>query len=211
MIAIRASVTRCLHGISPDANSDVTHLKLWESCVDSKARYEFLRGFAKLQSFTYLHAYTYETPLDAFLIRSSLLAHCKGKLQNLTLLSPCCRFISFMGSLKGFETLTELYTELCFVISARGGYNLQLNEHLPASLVRLKIYDCSGRGKFEYEKVIGSVQYAKEYRLQRLKWLIFGGTKVECSQETVDWRLAKTCSNEGITLIFFLYAPKSGD
>lgn len=211
MTAIRAYGTSCLHEISTEMNSNVTHLKFWESLVDSKALYELLRGFAKLQSFTYSHAYSYETRLDAFLIRSSLLAHCKGTLRSLTLLSPCCRSISFMGSLKGFETLTELYTEWCFLIQAGDGYSLQLNEYLPASLVRLKIHDCSGRAKAEYEKVIRSAQYAKEHRLQKFKWLVFGGTKVACSLETVDWRLGKTCSNMGITLIFSPYAPKSGD
>lgn len=211
MTAIRASGPRSLYEISPETNSDVTHLKLWESLVDSKVLYEFLRGFAKLQSFTYSHAYSHGTRLDAFLIRSSLLAHCKGTLRNLTLLSPCCSFMSSMGSLKGFETLTDLYTEWSFLIPTEEGYSPQLNEQLPASLVRLKIHDCFGRGKYEYDQVIWSVQYAKEHRLQKLKLLVFAGTKVGFSLETFDWHLAKECSIMGITLIFSPYAPKSGD
>ena len=87
----------------------------------------------------------------------------------------------------------------------------RLNRHLPASLVGLKIHDSKGREKSEYELVIKSAQYAKEHRLQKLKWLIFGGIRVGWSLETIDRGLRKTCLNMGITLIFPLYAPKSGD
>ena len=207
MTAMKPSGWACLHDVSPDTISNVTHLKLWESTVDSKALYEFLRGFPKLQSFT--HSQT--SGLDAFLIRASLLAHCKETLQNLTLLDDSWKCLSFMGSLRGFEALKELYTEWCFLGPVRNSYTIQLDEHLPASLVRLKIHDSVGRTKTEYERVIKSAQYAKEHRLQKFKWLIFGGTRVELSLETVDWSLRKTCLNMGITLIFSPYAPKSGD
>ena len=209
--AMKACGLDCLHEISPDTSSNVTHLKLWQSTVDSKGLYEFLRGFPKLQSFTYSHTDGPEPPPDAFLIRASLLAHCKATLQNLTLLEPRCRRTSFMGSLRGFEALKELCTECCFLGPMRSNYTLQLDEHLPASLVRLKIHDSKGRTKSEYERVIKSAQYAKEHRLQNFKWLVFGGTRVEWSLETVDWSLRKTCLNMGITLIFSPYAPKSGD
>ena len=204
----------CLGDIAPDMNSNVTHLKLWESFVDPKALYEFLGGFPKLQSFMYSYVERiYFTPYnDAFMIRSSLLAHCKTTLQSLTLLAPDCRHAPFMGSLKGFEALKEVYVEWPFLISetpnSRGP---QLNEHLPASLVWLKIHDNQGRAKLKYGKVIKSAQYAKEHRLQKLKWLIFGGIRVRLSLETVDRDLRKTCLNMGITLIFSPYAPKSGD
>ena len=209
--AMKACGIDCLHEISPDTSSNVTHLRLWQSIVDSKALYEFLRGFPNLQSFTYSHIDEPQTPPDAFLIRASLLAHCKATLQNLTLLDPRCSRTSFMGSLRGFEALKELYTEWCFLEPVRSSGALQLDEHLPASLVRLKIHDSRGRTKIAYERVIKSAQYAKEHRLQNFKWLVFGGTRVEWSLETVDWSLRKTCLNMGITLIFSPYAPKSGD
>ena len=203
-----------LHDIYPDKSSNVTHLKLWQSTVDSKGLYEFLRGFPKLQSFTYSHTAVSDRlvpPPDAFLIRSSLLAHCKATLQKLTLLDPGCTRTSFVGSLRGFEVLKELYTEWCFLGPVGVSFTLQLNEHLPASLVRLKIHDNICRTKSEYERVIKSAQYAKEHHLQNLKWLVFGGIRVKWSLETVDRFLRRTCLNMGITLIFSPYAPKSGD
>ena len=209
--AMQACGTDCLHELSSDTSSNVTHLKLWESAADSKGLYEFLRGFPKLQSFTYSHINEGEPRADAFLIRASLLAHCKATLRNLTLLDPRCRRTSFMGSLRGFEALKELYTEWFFLRPVRSSVTLQLNEHLPASLIRLKIHDSRGRSKSEYERVIKSAQYAKEHHLQKFKWLVFGGTMVEWSLETVDRSLRKTCLNMGITLIFSPYAPKSGD
>ena len=211
--APRAKGMCCLDELSPDANSNVTHLKLWESCIDSKALHEFLRGFPKLQSLTYSFiGIVYECPHDAFLIRSSLLAHCKATLQSLTLLAPGCRNMSFMGSLRGFEALKEVYTEWsCFISQAPESRGPQLNDHLPVSLAWLKIHDSKGRTKPRYEKVIRSAQYAREHRLQKLKWLIFGGTRVQWTLETVDQGLKKTCSNMGINLIFSPYAPKSGD
>ena len=203
----------CLHELSPDTISNVTHLKLWESCIDSKALYEFLRGFPKLQSFTYSYDASYVAAShDAFLIRSSLLAHCKATLQSLTLLAPECRHMSFMGSLRDFETLKQVYTEWSYLISkASNSGGPRLNENLPASLVRLKIHDSKGREKSQYETIIKSAQYAKEHRLQKVKYLTFGGTRVGWSLETVDRGLKKTCSNMGITLTFSPYAPKSGD
>ncbi|CAD6578128.1 MAG: hypothetical protein ASARMPRED_008539 [Alectoria sarmentosa] len=211
--APRAKGMCCLDELSPDANSNVTHLKLWESCIESKGLHEFLRGFPKLQSLTYSFIDTvYGCPHDAFLIRSSLLAHCKATLQSLTLLAPGCRNMSFMGSLRGFEALKEVYTEWsCFINQAPESRGPQLNDHLPISLVWLKIHDSKGRTKPRYEKVIKSAQYAREHRLQKLKWLIFGGFRVQLTLETVDQGLKKTCLNMGINLIFSPYAPKSGD
>lgn len=216
LTAPKAFGTDCLHELSPDTNSGVTHLKLWESCIDAKPLHEFLRCFPGLQSFTYSYNNDpYRASHDAFLIRSSLLATCKATLQNLTLLAPSRRhtsFTSFMGSLRGFETLKEVYTEWSFLISeTRHSGGIQLNENMPASLVWLKIHDTKGREKSQYEKIIKSAQYAKEHRLQKLKWLVFGGTRVGWSLETIDRGLRKTCTNMGITLIFSPYAPKSGD
>lgn len=216
LTAPKAHGVGTLHQLLPDASSDVTHLKLWESCVDSKILYEFLRGFPKLQSFTYSFDDLDDPPqgaiYDPFLIRSSLLAHCKATLQSLTLLAPGCKQRSFMGSLRDFETLKEIYTEWSFLISIDiNGGGPKLNQNSPASLVRLKIHDSKGREKSRYETVIKSAQYAREHRLEKLKFLVFGGTQVGWSLETVDHGLKKTCLNMGITLIFSPYAPQSSD
>ena len=202
----------CLSELSPDINSNVTDLKLWASCIDSRALYEFLRGFRKLQTFTYSCNTILPGVLhDVFFIRSSLLAHCKATLQCLTLLSPYTRRLSFMGSLRDFDTLRELYTDWSFLISQGNRGGIRLNEHMPASLMRLKIHDDTGREQSDYERVIKSAQYAKEHRLQNLKWLVFGGVLVKWTLETIDRGLRKTSLNMGITLIFSPYAPKSGD
>ena len=203
-----------LHDLLPDRSSNVTHLKLWRSCIDAKAFHEFLRGFPKLQSFTHLDDGFRDDSHHYFMIRSSLLATCKSTLHSLTLLSPTIPgyFSSFIGSLRGFEALKEVYIEWPFLICVtRDRVGLQLNENLPASLVWLKIHDSAGRGKEQYQRFIKSAQYAKEHRLQKLKWLVFGGTRVRWTLETIDQGLKKTCINMGITLIFSPYAPKSGD
>lgn len=214
--APRAFGLDCLHKLSPDTSSSVTHLKLWESCTDAKPLHEFLRGFPKLQSFTYsFDGNSREASHDSFMIRSSLLATCKSTLQSLTLLSPTTKpgyISSFMGSLREFEALKEVYIEWSFLISVtQDRVGLHLNEILPASLVWLKIHDGTGREKFQYERIIKSAQYAKEHRLQKLKWLVFGGTRVGWTLETIDRGLKKTCINMGIALIFSPFAPKSGD
>ena len=204
-----------LHQLSSDTSSNVTHLKLWEGCIEAKPFHEFLRGFPKLQSFTHLNDGFRAASNDAFMIRSSLLATCKSTLHSLTLLSPIIRrgyLSSFMGSLRGFEALKEVYIEWSFLICVtQDRVGPQLNENLPASLVWLKIHDSKGREKDQYQRVIKSAQFAKEHRLQKLKWLVFGGTRVRWTLETIDQGLKKTCINMGITLIFSPYAPKSGD
>ena len=202
----------CLHKLSPDQNSNVTHLKLWDSCIDSQALYEFLRGFGKLESFTYSYNDLFtEASHDAFLVRSSLLAHCKATLRSLTLLASNCRHMPFMGSLRDFEKLKDVYTEWSYLMPETNQSGLQLNENLPSTLVRLKIHDSEGREKCDYEKVIRSVLYAREHRLQTFKWLVFGGTEVRWSLDTIDRAIRKTCLNMGITLMFSPYAPKRGD
>ena len=200
-----------LSRLSQDITSNVTHLKLWESCIDSKALYEFLRGFPKLQSFTYSYVVEFYTAAhDVCLIKSSLLAYCKATLRSLTLLAPdhSHMYSCFMGSLRDFDILEELYTEWNFLIPMPGGS--QLNENLPASLVRLEIHDSIGREKLWYHQVLRSAQYAKEHRLQKLKWLVFGGIRIKWSLETIDRDLKDACLKLGITLFFSPYAPKSG-
>lgn len=204
-----------LHGLdvlSPNRSSGVTHLKLWENRSHSELLYEFLRGFPNLQSFTYSHARSnYQGP-EAFLIRSSLLAHCKSTLQSLTLLAPFCNDTSFMGSLRGFESLREVYTEWSFLIVMTGiNRGPRLNENLPDSLVWLKIHDSDSRERYLYEQMIENAQYAREHRVQKLKHLVFGGKWVRWSLDTIDGGLKETCKNMGITLMFSPYAPKSGD
>lgn len=118
--ALRASGVDCLGRLSHNASSNVTQLNLWESCIDCKALHEFLRGFPKLQSFTCSHVEGFdETACDAFLIKSSLLALCKATLQNLASLAPTRRLTSFMGSLRDFETIKEVYIEWSFLISGK--------------------------------------------------------------------------------------------
>ena len=200
----------CLHEMSLDLNSHVTHLKLWENRVDSRCLYEFLRAFPKLQSFTYAFHGICDLR-DPFLIRSGLLAYCKAMLQYLTILCPNSNFTLFMGLLRSFETLKEVYTEWDFLITEDRKGSLWLNELFSLTLEGLKIHDSSGRKKNKYRKVIKSAQYAKEHRLQNLKWLIFGGARLRWSAEDIDWGMRKTCSNLGISLIFSPYAPESGD
>lgn len=92
-----------------------------------------------------------------------------------------------MGSLRDFEAHKDFYTEWSFLISETpSSHGPQLYERLPASLVWLKIHDSKGCRECQYEKVIKSVQYARERNPQKLKWLIFGGTRVKLSLDIVD-------------------------
>ena len=202
--------------LCPDTNSNVTQLELWENCIHSIPLYEFLRGFPRLQSFTYSsESYDYEknhytVSHDAFWVRCSLLAHCKATLQDLTLLIPDRTHVSLIGSLRSFETLKEVYLEWsCLIPSWDDSYapdfnedGPYFNENLPESLVRLKIHDRVGREKSHYEQVIKRAQYAKEHRLKNLQWLIFEGIRVGWSLEAIDRGLRKTCFDMGFSLIF---------
>ncbi len=211
LTAPRAFEVDCLPYLSLDIKSNVTDLNLWESHIDCKALYEFLGSFEKLQSFTYSSIWeTHKVPHDSFLVRSSLLVHCKATLQSLTLLAPRWKGNSFMGSLRDFEVLEEVYTEWSFLILKSFRGVPRLDELLPASLVRLKIHDSKGHGKTKYERVIRSAQYAREHRLQSLKGLGFRGSLVRHSLETIDQSLRKTCLDMGLSLNFSPYAPDMG-
>ena len=201
----------CLPNISLDIKSNVTDLNLWESCIDSKVLYEFLSSFERLQSFTYSSTCASNgVPHDSFLVRSSLLVHCKATLRSLTLLDPGLTEPSFMGSLRAFEVLEEVYTEWSFLLLKNSTEVPRLNEHLPASLVRLKIHDSMSYGKILYEGVIRSALHASQHRLQSLKELGFGGSLVGYSLETIDQYLRKRCLDMGITLNFSPHDPRMG-
>ena len=196
-----------LHDISTDTNSNVTQLNLRVSCVESHELCEFLQGFPRLQSFTYSdesHLYERDDKLasqDALWIKTSLLAYCKATLQSLTFLAPNHKRLSFMGSLRSFEKLEEVYVEWsCLMSNPLDSGGPKFNEYLPESLVRLKIHDRRGRERSRYEPVIQSTQYAKKHRVQNLKWLIFEGW-VGLGLKTSD-RDLKGCLDMGITLVF---------
>lgn len=91
-----------------------------------------------------------------------------------------------MGSLREFATLERPYTEWCYLFPVSYSYISDLDQHLSAVLVRLKIHDSKSRKKPEYEQAIRRALYARERRLQELKWLSFGGTRVRWSPETID-------------------------
>ena len=199
----------CLPSISSDMNSEVTDLKLWDSSLEPAELYEFLRGFTKLQNFTFSSYIRSLSENGAFMIRSRLLAYCKATLRSLTLLCPDPAQLTFMGSLRDFEMLREIYTEWSFLDPDERG--ILLNERMPASLVRLKLHDNFGYEKIRYEKVIENAQFAKEHRLQKLVWFGFGGIKVRHSLQDIDSSLREACSDSAISLAFSPYAPKSGD
>lgn len=91
-----------------------------------------------------------------------------------------------MGSLREFATLEGPYTEWCYLSPVSYSHISDLNQHLPSSLVRLKIHDSKSRKKPDYERAFRRALYARQRRLQELKWLIFGSTRVRWSLETID-------------------------
>ena len=189
------------------ASSNVTTLSLPHSSIDSNVLYEFLRGFPKLQSFTYSYMDTADgASHDAFLIRAGLLAHCKTTLQRWFFLALGPGSLPFMGSLRGFEALKKLETQWSFLVpefpdplnpDSRGPQLCWLNEHLPASLMWLKIHDI--RGREDSKKLFLSGRYAKGHRLQKLKMLIL----VLWSRWPPEMLTREECLDEGPIPAFF--------
>lgn len=87
---------------------------------------------------------------DASLIRDVLLSDTKSTLQNLTILGPPMR-LSYMGSLREFEVLTELHTH--WELSLPNA-KAQFSAAIPESLLRLWLNDVELRDASTYGMIL---------------------------------------------------------
>ena len=174
--------------------SDVTKLELRanEHEADANGFCSFLRGFPKLEVFKL--SCVGPSTVEPSLIKDILLLTVKTTLRKLTILADGgCQ--SFMGSLRGFEVLTELHTNWPLLIER----DRKPKELLPASLQHLKLDDsrihCAGTCK----EVLRDVLCGNELGDLHLKDVTFVMPEIEILGNSYRC-LQKYCYEQGLTL-----------
>ncbi len=117
----------------PPRSSNVSSLTLLQSGIGAQQLYRFLQGFKALNRLSYSGVYE---------IRAALLTHANASLEYLYLsISEDAREKCYIGSLRDFENLTELDTQLAALVNAEDPSGRVLAQMLPASVEKVHLHD----------------------------------------------------------------------
>ena len=117
-------------------SSNVTSITIKNSCIPEQPQYQFLQGFKSLRRFTYKNGYISQDPVWT---HTALLAHCKTSLEYLYL--DLSSENSYMGSLRDFENLKEVYTPRSYLLDDRYSESQVLAKVLPASIEKVHLME----------------------------------------------------------------------
>ena len=181
--------------------------------VGTKTIYEFLQSFHNLESFDFEYVVPHHMVFalfDPFLLRATLLSQAKATLRKLTILGD--RGIdSFMGSLRSFQVLSEIYTDWSLLYLDSDDWPSRV---LPASLRTLNLCDrlnCStNRCANRYGSLVQSSISAKATAVPGFE--VLKVTEINSSAETY-WgnnlllesmpSLRSECEKAGISASFY--------
>ena len=185
----------------PLENSHATTLNLSACDISLQRKFRFLEGFTYLESCTYWPSsrtepsQTYEPLLYVW----ALMIGAKNTLRRLTLRSASDN-ASYMGSLRRFEALEYLETDLISLVGDFSQTNKTLEASLPPNIQEVILYDDSSDSHC-YEDQLDSLAEEKESstpHLSRFKF-VFPFGRVDGTGIT-DW--TKTFKEAGISLEF---------
>ena len=186
-------------------STNVTHLQLLNSFIDTRIIASFLSGFQNLQSFVYscmIYDLFDSTEVNPHRIIRSLRS-AMDTLQSLTLLMPDSEDICYMGSMRDFHVLRDLHTEWNFIRPRQG---------LPASLETLKIHDSMGRSDEKFQEMIRGITESKHKDMPVLEKLAFETKLDALSFPTFDGKawlqaMQERCDRVGIVLTIAMEGP----
>ena len=181
----------------PRLASGVTKLELrandWKA--DANGFCSFLTDFPRLEVFKL--SCVGSSTVEPSLIKETLLLNLKTSLRTLTILADNgCQ--AFMGSLRGFEVLTELHTNWPVLIKP----DRKLQETLPASLQQLKLDDSKIHRAENCKTVLQDVLSGNELGDLHLKDVTFRIPGIGVGIWNSYRRLQKDCYEQGLALRF---------
>ena len=180
----------------PCLASGVTKLDLLALAyeADSEAFCNFMREFPKLEAFKLKMLGA--SSMKASFIKDTLLSTVKTSLRKLTILADLgCH--TFMGSLRGFEALTELHTNWPLLI--KPDHNLKAV--LPTSLHHLKLDDNKIHRASTCKKLLQDILSGNELGDLHLEDVILTMPDIEVLGNPYQ-RLQQYCYEQGLTLTF---------
>lgn len=185
-------------------SSNVSSLMFTQISISAQRLYEFLRGFRELKKFSYRDTYRDEHLFETFWIRAALLTYARASLEYLSLTRIYTNEKSYMGSLRDFENLKKISTELDFLIDWSRPGRLVLAQMLPASIEEVCLYQDRFDDPESFHDMIISTAKDKPKLLPRLKQLhfIFYSDKIDGPSDSMRiFEMEKTCRDAGFELL----------
>ena len=164
-IPVEESVSDRAYLLQP-RSSNVTSITIRESFVPEQPLYKFLQGFKSLRRFTYITHFFLQDPVWT---HTALLAHCKLSLEYLYL--NVSWGDSYMGSLRDFENLKEVYTPRSYLLDDRYPESQALAKVLPASIEKVHLVEDGCFTAQTIQNIILNVAKDKQKHLPNLQAL----------------------------------------
>ncbi|MCJ1456995.1 hypothetical protein MMC28_007361 [Mycoblastus sanguinarius] len=178
--------------------SNVTELT-FERCGDiGRGLSEILRGFKGLRKFSFTSSKEKIYLPD---MRAALLAYARHSLESLTI-TPRHELEGPMGSLRSFEKLRRLDTQLGFLVGPGGRNRQNLVDDLPASIEEVKLSGLPPDARSYLFPMMLSLVEAKKSHLQNLKKLeisLYPWTDRHRDDGLAE--LKESCEQNGVYLI----------
>lgn len=184
-------------------SSNVSSLTFSGCSIGAQRLYEYLQGFRALKRFSYRSTYLDGGPVDTFWMRVALLSQARASLECLSLVPLDAGENQYMGSLRDFENLTEVQTELTFLVDAEHSGRRALSQMLPASVVTVHLHGLIYANLPTIENLILTAAKDKPELLPNLRQLhirlYVGGMSAE-DKELIGG-MNEACENAGFELI----------
>lgn len=152
--------------------------------IGSKDLFELLSRCKNLTTFNYSSGpeFHFTEPYSPFWIRAALQTHCRDTLKSLSILSKD-QPQSFMGSLKAFNVLEDLTTDLKLVIGRYCDTMRTLSTMLPSSIRRVNFYVAEHLKDHDLQKLAHEMDLDETPELEYINFIRPNGTT--CSVYTM--------------------------
>lgn len=201
-VYIRNIENDCRYLLQP-RTSNVSSLILTDCFIGVRRLSKLLQGFKALKRLTY-DGYDFDQqPFDTFRICAALRAHTKTSLEYLKILQFDATDKRYMGSLRDFENLVEIETDLMLLEDVGHSGRMTLVEMLPASVEKLHLHQWRCDWPESIQDLIPTEAKEEQKLLPNLKQLHLTLHKMEMGavRETRIAGRKEECQKAGFELI----------
>lgn len=187
----------------PPRSSNVSSLTFEHSSIGPQRLCELLKGFKALKRFTYVNTYRAQHQFETFWICAALLAHAKASLEYLNLLQTIGSGKRYMGSLRDFENLKEIHTDLIFLVNTPRSGGRGLAQMLPAAVEKVHLHEDLYEKPETLQDMIITVAKGKRELLPNLIQLHFSLylDEFDAQSGTMIAEMKEVCEKVGFELI----------
>ena len=185
-------------------SSNVSSLTFKRSSIGAQQLQELLQGFKALKTISYAETYHPQHQFEISQICAALLTHAKASLEYLNLRSTYAEETSYMGSLRDFENLKEIHTDLYLLDDTLRSGEIFLAHMLPASVEKVHLHEMYNRSPEDVQDLILAAAEDKDELLPNLKQLHFRLYlgEIDAKSRTMIAAMQDICDRSGFELIF---------